>query len=452
MRGLILVALATGGALLRPDAATALVYSPKAEDVCVRTLDQFTLDKARLIANFLDAEQVTGWTIDTSGAITPQEQANAVHLAEFCGLAGSHCSKTAAARLRDVRADFRQFLQRAVKGIDAAVRLSPRPGNALSDDLVTDFFEDRYIGICAPPAAPPPAPASASAEPPPAAAPAETQAPSLASRIEVRSKIGDLAYDSGDTAFKGLSAATIGFDANAANHVDTVTSSGVIGFRLDRLHPAPTTAPSARIDLIPFLGLNLKKVESKPPPKTGNLDTLSGGVLGDALFPLGFYHELQFYPQVAHSYQDASETVSANLTYIPEPAIPVIGAIRNIGDEVYISARPSFNLSYQHLVDAGENAALRATGSYWRYGPGVDFSVFGYPGSLLQQFSLAASYRYLRNAAARGPDPITNFTSALSYTPPGQQNVSVTFKYVVGNDLDTLTSQKEYTLGLGVKY
>jgi hypothetical protein len=112
-------------------------------------------------------------------------------------------------------------------------------------------------------------------------------------------------------------------------------------------------------------------------------------------------------------------------------------------------AQPNFNLAYERVTSAGQNAVLRAIGNYTAFGPGVDLYLFGFPGSILEQFNLNASYRYFHTDRI---GEISYFTGALSYMPAGQQNVSVTFKSTIGKDLNTLVSGKQYTLGLGIKF
>jgi hypothetical protein len=228
----------------------------------------------------------------------------------------------------------------------------------------------------------------------------------------------------------------------------------VIGYQASRIYYED---PGSHTDLVPYIGTNVKKVNSTPPPKSGNLEALSGGILTNTLFPLfelnneKLYHELRVYPQFVRNYQDRSETLSGTISYIPEPAVPVLGSVYDIGELLFIMARPSFNLAYEHVAAAGENQTLRMIGNYTAFGPGVDVYLYGFPGSLLEQFGANASYRFFHNTQS-GLNSISNFQSSLSYYPFGQQNFSVTFKYVVGKDLSTLVSQKDYTIGLGIKF
>ena len=404
---------------------------------------QLRLDPKRVVAKLLDDQKITGWMIDNTGAITPQEQIDAVYLRNFCASTG-HCEETAKESLEIARIALRHFLDGARDRVDPKFQLMLRPGETASSDSTTDFIEGRYVSTCAAATLPPPPaaqnPTSQPAATGPSAGPLD--------KFVVRDKVGNLAYATDSSEFKGVGPATIGYNSNGVSHTNTFTSSGVIGYQASRIYYAD---PGSYTDFIPYIGTNIKKVNSTPPPKSGNLDALSGGILTDTLFPLFIYHELKFYPQVVRNYQDRSETLSGTITYIPEPAVPVLGSVYDIGHLVFIKGQPSFNLAYEHVAAAGENETLRAIGNYTAFGPGVDVYLYGFPSSLLQKFGFNASYRFFHNTQS-GLNSISNFQSSLSYYPFGQQNFSFTFKYVVGKDLSTLVSQKDYTLGIGIKF
>jgi hypothetical protein len=455
-------------------------FQPSPKDVCVVSTGGQRVDIDRLAAKLLDANQITSWQLDTTGSISTQTQINAVHLHDFCKNTG-HCDSGVVKKLIVARVELEQFLK-SIPGKDDEnsekhdFEISVKPGESQSLDLVSDFLEGRTVITCTAPiggSVPPTrdaggnltqTPAASAPNPDTAAAPpqAEPQSqspvsavgtaggdwlPSLAQFV-VRAKVDDLAYGTDSPNYKGLSSATLGFDANAVSHADTYTASGVVGYQVNRIYYGD---PGDWTDIVPYVGYNLKKVETNPHPKSGNIDTMTAGLLFDTLFRAGFYQEIKAYPQFMKSYQDGSETLSGTLTYIPEPAIPILAAPYDIGDLVYVMAQPSFNLGYQQIMTAGENKALLGVGDYTRYGPGLDFYVYGFPGSVLEKFSAAASYRYFFNDGL-SLHQFGNLQSSISYTPFGQQNVSITFKYVVGRDLAALVSEKEYTLGIGIKF
>jgi hypothetical protein len=113
--------------------------------------------------------------------------------------------------------------------------------------------------------------------------------------------------------------------------------------------------------------------------------------------------------------------------------------------------QPSLNLDYERVFTAGENATLRTLGNYTLFGPGLDLYAWGLPSTMLEKFSANASYRLYHNTQSR-PDPLSNLQTSLNYYPLNNQNFSVSFTYTVGKNLSTLASQKEYVLGLGIKY
>jgi hypothetical protein len=488
--------LATFCVLMGAAATATAQLSPDPKTICTTQSGQSTIVISRLITFAIDKQNIARLDLSSDGDNSINMETNAILDPNlFCRTAG-HCNNNSEGKLDTAKSQLLAFLlnisEKDNKGKKFSI--SRRLGQKSSDDgdLVSDFIAGKYASTCdmgqsttvttaggaptgtgtthvtnGPAAGAPEAPAphnagsattSAPNLTPPQTAEAADTAPaadggsglkSILSAVVIRAKPADLPYAESSVQFQGLSSASLGFDANDVAHNNTYTASGVTGYQFPLITYGNVGGTTTQI--VPYVGENLKKVQTEPHPKTGNFDTLSAGLLVDHIFALGIANEIKFNPQVSRSYQDGSEVASGSLTYIPTPDMDFLAAPYTVGGLVRVMAQPSLNLDYERVFTPGENTVLRALGNYSLFGPGLDLYLWGAPNTYLEQFSANGTYRFYRNLGS-GFNTVSVWQSSLSYYPLNNKNVSVTFKYNVGKDITTFTSSKEYMLGIGIKY
>jgi hypothetical protein len=262
-----------------------------------------------------------------------------------------------------------------------------------------------------------------------------------------------------DASLKGLTPATIGFDANMVAHTHTYTATTLMGYGLGTW----TLSREATEALYPYVSYSLNSVNSHP-VKSGNFDNLSVGMLSDTVFPfLGMESEVLIYPQFTRSLYDHASSLTIGAAYEPEPVLPFINAPYAVDKLVYVSLVPAGNVVYTHVIDAGTDPLLATTSNFLRAGPGLSAHLYGYEDGPLKQFSFGANYTYFGSMDGTTPT-FSDFQAAISFSPlagsaaggggasSASQNFTITLKYVAGRDLSSLKKQQDLTLGVGLKF
>ena len=417
-------------------AAAAIAPNPEKDPDPKTVCANSQLSRDRYLASAFADAGISDFALDTTGTetITTAIRAEAMNEDSFCQVHG-HCDKGTADNLFDLRAKVARFLTR-VAGGKSAPAFSAAPSHFPDMWSTLDaFLAGSFVVSCQ-------APAPTNSQ---VAAGGAAKSPGIV--LEVRATPDDLAQ-SDPSAFKGLTPASIGYDRNKVAKTDTYSVTGVVGFSLgdllsDRSH--------AFLDVFPFVSLNLKSVNTTP-AKTGTIDNLGAGLVTFYLFPTGdhFYNVFKFYPLYTRSLYDRSETFTGQMSYYPEPFAKYLDQYTDVFGIGAYSLQPVLTASYLRVLSAGTNAGLAGSPDFFRAGPGADFHFYGAPQTILTQFTVTASYRYLHSFTTTAKD-IANFTGSISFAPYASQNVSLALKYTAGRDLQSLQKQNDLVLGLGLK-
>jgi len=422
-----------------PQVAQAKPFAPDPKDVCRAVPGD--LSAVRTIAKLFDVNSISDWGLDPSGGqVTPELRADAL---ENLRCVGSSCSKDTAQKLQTAAGQLKSFIVSVAEGREKQFELV---SSLTADDqarLIHAFDTNRLHIVCHVVANDVPAVVSSAGS--------EDKTP--LQRIEVRSAIDDLSIDSSSSWFAGLTPATIGFDDNDIAHTRTFSATAVLGYDVGQ-----ASYGDGFLDFYPFVAYSLKSVNATPTPP-GNIDNASAGVLARAFFHAGFYQELRLYPEYTRSLYDGAQTLTFSATYLPEPGtIPFLAAPHAIGDDfIFLGFVPSANLSYVDVLSAGRNLALATHPGYLRLVPGLDAHLYGAAGTFFSRFSAGASYRFYHAIDGNTGD-FTNFQASLNFVPfpnpdpSATQNITITLKYVIGQDPTSLVHQNDITIGVGVKY
>jgi hypothetical protein len=402
---------------------------PDMSKVCVQAADgKRYVDPNRYVAKALADEGVTDFALDlTGGDVTKQTRLEAVRRSNYCGLHKDLCTEDTQPKLTKVRDATRRFLRFAAANPPLPHYSVAENGTGASP--IESFLDGSMRVACVGTMSP--------------------NSPTDFGLLALRSKAEDLLVPT--SKLKTLTPAVIGFDHNAIAKTDTYSATAVLGVQL----PFKNWDNGYWVRSYVYLKYNLKSVNATPTP-AGNINNLSAGLLLGVFVP---YNEFRAYPEFTKSLYDGSEVFNATLTDYLEPPIPGIYKYAQLRDAVSILLQPVVTISYFDVASAGSNAALATTPDYFRAGPGAELSLSGNPGTLLQQFSLNASYRYLHGFSGPQRD-LENFVGSISYAPfanisglsdPGS-NFTITLKYVSGRDLTSLSRQDDLTIGLGYKF
>jgi hypothetical protein len=416
--------------------AFATSFEPPVKEICDATK---SVRPESLVVSLFDAEGITDRGIDTTGGdVTAQLRASILDQQAYCSTATAHCAQGEQAKIGTAQSQLYMFLRRVSAGVEK--QYAPVPGQAQPSDLLHAVLTGGYRIQCM---------QDSNA----ASAQQSAVTPNVGDVLEVRSTVEDL--NANPSNFNGLTPASASFDYNNVAHAQTYSLNGVFGYGIPSQYFDNSHASSGYFDLFGYVIANVKAVDAVP-KKSGTIDNVGEGVLFSTLFNAGIYHSFELYPQFTHSLYDRSSTVSLTANYLPEPALPYLGAATNIGGEIQLSLQPIASLSFMRVTDAGTNSALALANEYLRVGPGLDLAVFGEKGRALEKFSLSANYIYFDGLVGT-PHAYTNFLGSLNYAPfasatNGSQNFTITLKYSAGRDLVSLASLDDVTLGIGFKY
>lgn len=103
------------------------------------------------------------------------------------------------------------------------------------------------------------------------------------------------------------------------------------------------------------------------------------------------------------------------------------------------------------VFDPGDNPELTEEEDFFRIGGRLRFRVRGAEETLIEQFEIEVSDRYLRSLAGE-PENINLFESSFSYIFPGVENYRLSFTYSTGRVEQSLDQIDQWQTQLGVRF
>lgn len=103
------------------------------------------------------------------------------------------------------------------------------------------------------------------------------------------------------------------------------------------------------------------------------------------------------------------------------------------------------------IFDPGDNTQLIDQGDFFRVGGRLRFRVRGAQETLIEQFEIEVTDRYLRSLSGE-PENVNLFESAFSYIFPGVENYRLSFTYSTGRTEQSLEQIDQWRTQLGVRF
>ena len=280
--------------------------------------------------------------------------------------------------------------------------------------------------------------------------PAAAPALSATSNIRLRGNPNHLIFDRSTPNFQGTDKATLNFNANDVAGSRTSKATGYVGYALRLTGDNPDT-----VDVIPYLGFNrnVTTVSSGATAKPSLTHTSNIGLLAsiDVLTRLPFRmdHILNIRPDFLHDHKNGSSILSLNTEYTP-----VVSGIMNgfspISQGSTIYFKPIFILKANAgaYTNRGDTTVTSSNKNFFRMGPQIGLSVVTDTPMLPLEFSST----YTRLAAVTGDTTINYRKNTINYSLDAKNYVGLGLSRVSGIREDTGKTEKQWEVGLTVRY
>jgi hypothetical protein len=272
----------------------------------------------------------------------------------------------------------------------------------------------------------------------------------LASNFRLRGKPQDLSIGRDDSAFSGVSSASIATVNDDIALKNTFDMHAVLGYVL------PTQEfGAALLDSIPFLEYDRDYVDgAKAPPNSSNVDNFIVGLQEAYRTPLApdIGALITFQPQYVWGLRNNAQIAKVIFTAQPEALWPFfvptpIGApgfdamvyargVVNVGDVTRRTTDPTLALT-NNFTQAGVQTGVAITDT----DPNSFFNGVSIPVDYTNLYGFTGQYK-----------GISLISAAINYTFPKTKYITIGLSYVDGRDINTFEKQKLYKVTLGVKY
>ena len=289
-----------------------------------------------------------------------------------------------------------------------------------------------------------------------AGAPINPSRPGLASSLSAESKIrirgnpNHLIFDRSEPDFATTDKAILSFNENDIAGSRTSKATGYIGYAL-----RPTGDALDSIDLIPYVGVNrnLVTVSTGASAKPGLTYTTNIGLLAsiDVLTrtPIRIDHVLNIRPDYLQDHKNGSSILSLNTEYMPV----VRGGINGFypitqGSNLYLKPIFIIKANTGHYTDRGDASVAGLNKDFVRIGPQIGLALVTDAPLLPLEFSST----YTRLAAVTGDTNINYRKHTLNYSLDAKKYIGLGVSRVSGVREDTGQTEKQWEIGLTVRY
>jgi hypothetical protein len=432
--------------------ASAATFEPKVADVCTKSSHNpkiYLLDPRRLVGQLVEkVAGVSAIDLDASGngVLFPENAKALLDPQGFCK--GGKCSTQTQTALGTAFISLKSFVDRhgsiAKSPGDIDTRSLNKDDSALRRFLL-GLPSAENICLLAPPS---PLVAGPSAE-----KPGSSTKPLLADvphYFALRQNVEDLAIPQSDPSFKGLKQASISWTDDMFARKSSFALDLAAGYTFGRFSLDEDGHFLGQVT--PFITYDQQFVQTSNPTQNSRAQNIGVGVVGDVTFPTGFggYQNVQFYPKYVESVSSRAKVLSGNFVYTPMYGIPGIDNVYYlVPDLLSFLITPRLKVVVNDVVTPGTNTALLKQGSYYWFGPQLQFALFGE--GIFDGFTYNLSYE--KYDVVRGLIPnVYLFQTSLNYDFGKSKLISVQLSYKKGRNLDTLENINQVTLGLGAKY